>query len=96
MGSLADSSLGFRNIINPDRPLRACTVAIALATAGTMAEVAGTELKRLTKLLFWDGLLAEVYCPLAKTDRAISDLATLRNARLPRYALPSYALGMEV
>jgi hypothetical protein len=39
MGSLADSSLGFRNIINPDRPLRACTVAIALATAGTMAEV---------------------------------------------------------
>jgi hypothetical protein len=61
-----------------------------------LAFSAGTELKRLTKLLFWDGLFADVYCPLAKTERAITDLATLRDARLPRYALPSYALGMEV
>ena len=61
-----------------------------------MAVSAGTELKRLTKLLFWDDLLADVYCPLAKTERAISYLATLRDARLPRYALPSYALGVEV
>jgi hypothetical protein len=61
-----------------------------------LAVSAGTELKRLTKLLFWDGLLADVYCRSQKQSGQFHIFATLRDARLPRYALPSFALGMEV